>query len=448
MEYFAFILLSLAILLLMVLIHEAGHYTTAKILGFTVDEFSVGFGPKLFSRRRKNGELFSLRALPLGGYCAFYGETDDDDDKDEPDKKETDGNNANVNAVTAADENAAAPSEKIDTENASGVNACDNDTSIADDKTDKAESGKDDDLLTYVMRSKPEYDAEKNAKAESEEIKPRLDKNGNPALTFNAQKPWKRIIVLFGGVFFNFLSAIIFSLIYIGAVGFPVPQITEVYYVDPETKLVKYNDFEIGDRIIAVDGEKITVLRSYDDIMNDIGNKKSVKFRVLRKGKSVDIVAERKQINLPDSKTKPYMGFGFSMQNVFTGNTAGNAFKYCVPYTFKLSWAILGSFGDILTGKQAITNMTGPVGSISFMAEVSIADWRNILILLPLLASNLAIFNILPFPALDGAHVVFTVIEWIRKKPIKRKVENMIHFVGMVVLLLFVLVVDILSFAL
>ena len=58
---------------------------------------------------------------------------------------------------------------------------------------------------------------------------------------------------------------------------------------------------------------------------------------------------------------------------------------------------------------------------------------------------NLAIFNILPFPALDGAHIVFTVIEWIRKKPINRKVEGMIHGIGLIVLLWFVVVVEILS---
>ena len=79
MQTFGYVILSILILLVMVLIHELGHYTAAKILGFTIDEFSVGFGPKLISRRRKNGELFSLRLLPLGGYCAFYGETDEEE---------------------------------------------------------------------------------------------------------------------------------------------------------------------------------------------------------------------------------------------------------------------------------------------------------------------------------------------------------------------------------
>lgn len=448
MERLAFILLSLAILLLMVLIHEAGHYTTAKILGFTVDEFAIGFGPKLFKKRRKNGELFSVRALPLGGFCAFYGEADDGEREKTDDTDKEKKSKAKSNADTTADAATDGEKEKpvMSDETVDGANVT-NGGNIAEPV-----ASENDDLLSFVMKAKVEEDA---AKAEAEKIAkeppapPRLDKNGNPAVPFNAQKPWKRIIVLLGGVLFNFLSAIIFSLIYIWVVGFPVPQVGEVYtYEDPVTHIeVKYNDFEKGDKIIAVDGKNITVMRSYDDIMKDVGNKNSVKFKVLRGGKEVEIIAERKQITPPADGGEPYFGFGFVSQSAFIGNNAGNAFKYCVPYTGKLSWSILGAFGDILTGKQSITTMSGPVGSISMMADVSAADWRNVLILLPLLASNLAIFNLLPFPALDGAHVVFTVIEWIRRKPINRKVEGIIHLVGMVVLLLFVCVVDIISFA-
>ena len=109
MEYFGYILLSVVILLVMVTIHELGHYVAAKILGFTVNEFSIGFGPKIFGKKLKNGETFSLRAIPLGGYCAFLGEDDDDDapppqsDADKPtgetaDKQESNNGDAACNA--------------------------------------------------------------------------------------------------------------------------------------------------------------------------------------------------------------------------------------------------------------------------------------------------------------------------------------------------------------
>ncbi|MBD5132273.1 MAG: PDZ domain-containing protein [Clostridiales bacterium] len=394
----------------MVLIHELGHYTTAKILGFTVEEFSVGFGPKIFSRTRKNGEVFSLRLLPLGGFCSFLGDTDDDENPADK-KPEKD----SINPDPSGEENPT------------------------------------DDLLSHVMREKAEEDLAKlnlDKDGVKKQEKPvRLDKDGNPAKTFYQQKPWKRIIVLLGGVVFNFLSAIVFSFIYIWAVGCAVPYITDVYE-NPDG--APYCAVQKGDIILGVNGKNISVMNSYSDLASGFNEGDKVTLRVSRNGEQLDIEVVRQQIAALDADGNPltYVGFGFATVSTFANGTAGNAFKYCVPYTFKLSWSILGSFGQLISGKVPITSVSGPVGSIKLMADVSIANWRNILILLPLLASNLAMFNIIPFPALDGAQIVFTVIEWIRKKPINRKVQGIINFVGLIVLLLFVLIVDILSFVL
>lgn len=77
------VVLAILILLVMITIHEFGHYIAGKLLGFRIDEFSIGFGPALFKRRsKKTGELFALRLIPLGGYCAFAGEDGLDDETD------------------------------------------------------------------------------------------------------------------------------------------------------------------------------------------------------------------------------------------------------------------------------------------------------------------------------------------------------------------------------
>ena len=83
------ILLAIVILLVMVTVHEFGHYIAGKILGFKINEFAVGFGPAIFKKRsKKTGELFALRVIPLGGYCAFDGEDEYEDapktDESEP----------------------------------------------------------------------------------------------------------------------------------------------------------------------------------------------------------------------------------------------------------------------------------------------------------------------------------------------------------------------------
>ena len=73
------VVLAIVILLIMITVHEFGHYIAGKALKFKINEFAIGFGPKLFRRvSKKNGEAFSIRLLPLGGFCAFEGEEGED----------------------------------------------------------------------------------------------------------------------------------------------------------------------------------------------------------------------------------------------------------------------------------------------------------------------------------------------------------------------------------
>ena len=76
------VLLAVLILLAMVTVHEFGHYVAGKIFRFKINEFAVGFGPALYKHKKKNGELFSVRVFPLGGYCAFEGEDEDNPSPD------------------------------------------------------------------------------------------------------------------------------------------------------------------------------------------------------------------------------------------------------------------------------------------------------------------------------------------------------------------------------
>ena len=75
--YFLYILLAIVILLFMVLVHEFGHYFIGRMLKFKITEFSVGFGKAIFQKTNKRGEKISLRIFPLGGYCAFAGEDEE-----------------------------------------------------------------------------------------------------------------------------------------------------------------------------------------------------------------------------------------------------------------------------------------------------------------------------------------------------------------------------------
>ena len=343
-----YIVLAVVVLLLMITIHELGHYTFGKILKFKINEFSIGFGKAIYSKTKKNGEKFSIRLLPLGGYCAFAGE--DEDDKD--------------------------PS------------------------------------------------------------------------AFNNQAPWKRIIVLFGGVFFNFLSAIIFAFILLVSFGYDIPQVTNAeanqQYVAEYNQSVSLDEqlgyLQTGDVIRKVDGTAISFFggNTFSELMSRYDVNETFTLTVQRQGESEWVEVQMVKFASEDS-TSGVLGINISSYRYnFWEALAG-----CVPLTLEMAWQILVFLYMLITGGMSISDIGGPLTTIGTIAEYSQQSIANLFVFLPFIAVNLAMFNILPIPSLDGARIVFTVIEWIRRKPISRQVEGYIHMVGLVVLFAFVIFVDI-----
>lgn len=82
LEKIPYILLALLALVIMIIVHELGHYSIGKLFKFKIKEFAIGFGKPLYKKTKKSGEVFSIRMLPLGGFCAFEGEDEDNSDKD------------------------------------------------------------------------------------------------------------------------------------------------------------------------------------------------------------------------------------------------------------------------------------------------------------------------------------------------------------------------------
>lgn len=375
MEKVFFIIVAILILLLMITIHEFGHYIAGKALGFKIDEFSIGFGPKLFSKTKQNGEVFSVRALPLGGFCAFAGETDE--------------------------EEILAPEKR----------------------KDKDVFGIDDEESTEQSKQTA------NENTQSERGK-----------KFNEQPPWKRIIVLMAGGVFNLLSAVIFSFIFIVSVGTGTANVTAVY--DSVEAGYQCNLLQ-GDKILALDGTKIDFMHTISDAIAGKSVGDEITVTVLRNGEEVVVkTVIRKYDTGVSSEESETTSVGMGVGLAYNKATFGDAIKYCVPYTAKLSWIILGTFGDLITGDVPLSEVAGPIGTVNQIADLGMQSWAYILLLLPLIAANLGIFNLFPIPALDGAKVVFTVIEWIRGKPINQKIEGMIHFVGLIVLFGLVIVLD------
>lgn len=339
-SYIGYLCVAILILLLMVTIHEFGHYCAGKMLKFKIDEFSVGFGKALFQKKnKKTGEVFSLRLFPLGGYCAFAGENED----------------------------------------------------------------------------------------------------GSSEGSFNSQKPWKRLIVFFAGAFFNFLSAIIFSFILLVSFGYEHVQITGFADFSPNV-----GKFEVGDVVYKVGDKDIDFVydRTFTALISEYKLGDSIQVTVKRNGKMVTI--DDVQLANVGTAEEPVLKLGVNLKTYRYSFLESLAL--CVPFTLRWCWKIMIILWMLITGKLGLSNVGGPITTVTTIATYSRLNPANLLLLLPVIATNLAVFNLLPFPALDGSHMVFTTIEWIRGKPINRKVENTINNVGLIILLGFVVLVDILHF--
>ena len=407
------VLSAIAVLLIMVTIHEFGHYVAGKILGFKINEFSVGFGPALYKKRsKKTGELFALRIVPLGGYCAFDGEDYDEEEQ--------------ANAKKMQEQETEEPfaemmANPVETENEGG---------------------------RVALNGETESDLEK--KEEDEYPEPKGER-------FNDQPPWKRIIVLIAGATMNYLLAI--TLIMIMFFSYGCIHSLVVYKGEAETPPTA-TETQLGDWdiVTAVNGKGIYMLTDYVDALSGKKAGDEIQVEILRKNaegnweeKTLTLIAQIDcNFKSMTETSKAAQALGLDLENYGLSNvvvkqgfweTVGSSFVY----SFKIGGTVLRSLGELITGRLGLDAMGGPVTTIGVAAQAASGGMLSLLNVASFIGVNLAVFNLLPIPALDGCKVIFCLIEWIRKKPVNRKVETIIHFVGIVVLFGFAILVDILQ---
>ncbi len=409
--------LAVVILLAMVTIHEFGHFVAGRILGFKINEFAVGFGPAILKKRsKKTGVLYALRVIPLGGYCAFDGE--DEIEEKKPQTEET----------IEEEPFEEMRSQPVEMENEGG-------------------------MVASTEETEEEYPEPQGAR-------------------FNDQAPWKRIIVLLAGATMNYLLALFLILSMFAFVGRPVYEVQKFDLVEgasQEAVEMFESGLQTGDRVLAINGKTLYLLTDWQSVLDGKKKGDTVKVTVLREGKKEDLritlysdasfanmndvndifyslgIAAKTMKTDENGESKPVKLYsGALMPTMVKGGffeTIGNSFAY----SWKIGGTVLRSLGELLTGKIGIETVGGPVTTIKITSEVATSGLMSFLNIAALIGVNLAVFNLLPIPALDGCKVIFCIIEWIRKKPVNRNVEAMIHFVGIIFLFGFAILVDLLQ---
>ena len=323
-----------------VFIHEFGHYLFAKRAGIYVYEFSIGMGPKLFSKKRKNDEtVYSLRLFPIGGFVQMAGEEVEADEK--------------------------IPVEKR-------------------------------------MQS----------------------------------KTWlQRFLTIIAGVMFNFILALVL-LFFIGLThGSPVS--TPIIDSYSEDYPIAKTGIEEGDEILSINGKRT---RSQDMLMLylQVETGKEITLEVKHEDGTKEELTIKPQKETIDGEE--VYKYGFSLKNeVDEGFVA--AIKYAFSQTVTLLEQMVFIILYLFTGSLKLNSLSGPIGIYTIVGESAKAGLINLVYLVAYLCINVGFINLIPFPAFDGGRVLFLIIEKIKGSPVSVKVENTIHNVGFILLMILMVMI-------
>lgn len=326
------------ILGLIVLVHEFGHFFFSKLFGIYVYEFAIGMGPKIFSKKKGETE-YSIRAIPIGGFCSLAGEDNEADDQE----------------------------------------------NIPKDRR------------------------------------------------LNAKPAWQRFLVMFFGAGNNFILALL--ILFIIGLGWGAVSndaiVSELVKDGPAEKA----GIEVGDKILKINGNKV---KSNDDVAIYIqieSKDKPVTFTVDRDGSKKDI------------KVKPVKeeveGNTIYRVGIMSSGKVEHGFLASIKYSFtkmgSLFRQMIITLKGLFTGGLSVKQLSGPVGIYNVVGTQREAGIQNILYLIALLSVNVGFINLLPLPAFDGGRILFLIIEKIKGSPVSPELENKIHTIGFILLLVLML---------
>ena len=272
------------------------------------------------------------------------------------------------------------------------------------------------------------------------------DETGDiPKDKFMCNKKWyQRFIILFAGVFNNFLLALV--LLFVIAFFWGAPSLDPIINDVTEGKPAEAAGIQAGDRILAVNGTKVN---TWDKaqlllIVKDKDNTYEIKVKH-KDGKTETVKVKPEEVE--DKEGNKSRVFGVEIKSKISKRFKIGA---SIKYSWQKFWATVdqmgATIGNLFTGGISINNLSGPVGIYTVVGESRKAGFENIIFLTAYLSINLGIMNNLPIPARDGGHIMFLIVELITRKKVNAKVESIlttIFFFLLILLMLYITIHDI-----
>lgn len=378
------IIIFIAILLLLVLIHEAGHFFAAKISKVRVEEFAFGFPPRILSI--KKGETnYVFNALPVGGYVKIYGENGEE--------KEGDKDKSFVNK---------SPLIKIFILSAGVIMNI---------------------VLAYILITISLYGTTNF----------QVDSDTNEYQSFLKEGRIKDEYFVIANVSDNSPAK---------RAGLSVGDKIHNIYInqeDKEGKVLLYKNLDLEKSSEEITNNIVDNLNSKNSGFNDsitlvYENIKGIATTTIAGVYGLENISDKKLVGISFVKfarvnLKPLEAFKIGF--IKTGEA--------ISGTISGFWEL---FINLFKNGKISENVSGPVGIFNMVGEASNLGFDYLLLFAAVLSISLAVFNILPFPALDGGRILFVLIEWITRKKISEKWQGILNGAGFIILILLMIIVS------
>ena len=237
-------------------------------------------------------------------------------------------------------------------------------------------------------------------------------------IPLNEAPVWQRALIMLAGAGMNFVLGFVVMAILITAQSEPITS--KVLYQVEENALCGQTGLQAGDKILAVNGRRCFVA---NDILYELMRTEdyTADFTVLRDGKKVELPGVQFD-TWQDDKGETHMSLGFTVYGI--KKTPLNVLKEAGNSVLYYGRIIFASLSDLLRGRESINDLSGPVGIVTDIGQAASYGWQDLLELRVLITVNLGIFNLLPFPALDGGKVVFLLIEGVTGHAVPEKIQS------------------------
>ena len=406
------ILVFIFIFGVIVVVHEFGHFYFAKKAGILVREFAIGMGPKIFAHTGKDGTLYTIRILPLGGYVRMAGWGED--------KTEI---KTGTPASLSLNEAGVVTRINLSGKQLDNLSLPMNVTSF--DFEEKLE------ITGLVLEESKTYKVDHDATIVEEDgtevrIAP-LD------VQYQNATVWGRLITNFAGPMNNFILGILVFIFLMFMQGGVADSSSNAVTITDGGAL-QAAGLVTGDKILSVNGDATD---SYTEVATII----SKAAEDAKTAPSFDLVVEHdgatKNVTVTAEKVDGTYRIGISpiLKTGFVDKIVGG-FQEAGATALLIVTALKN-----LIANFDVKQLGGPVAIYKVSAQAAEFGLASVLGLMAMLSINLGIFNLIPIPALDGGKIVMNILEAIRRKPLKPETESYITLAGVAVMVVLMIVV-------